>query len=281
MTNKLNIKFNRDFTVLPNQILKDSRLSFKAKGIWCQLISLPEGWNFSISGLAALAKESDKAIRSGLSELIEFGYLEWRKTRNEYNQFSVEVNVFLPEPYAETLHGETATGQNATWRYADNKESNNKELNSNKELNNISGDSSNRDIVPFKKERPRDLIWDAVVDAYGIVKPTSVERGKLNKAVKELKDVGATPEEIFERKGNYEKLMPGAASTPMALVGNWNYCTRENVNALVTSKQRDKAIEEFSGNMAQEEFEQRTFERMLAEGKIDVDGNEIKRKEIG
>lgn len=43
--------------------------------------------------------------------------------------------------------------------------------------------------------RPRDLIWDALTEHFGEVR-TRDERGRRNKAVKQLKEAEATPEEI-------------------------------------------------------------------------------------
>lgn len=100
MSNKLNFHFERDFTVVPNILLRDKRLSYKAKGIFLQIISVPESWNFSVRGLCALAKESTRAVTSGLRELENCGYIEWTKSRTAFNKFNVEVNVFLPEPSA-------------------------------------------------------------------------------------------------------------------------------------------------------------------------------------
>lgn len=128
MSNKLNFKFDRDFTVVPNVLLRDTRLSYKAKGIFLQIISVPETWQFSVRGLAALAKESDRAITSGLKELEACGYLEWCKTKTLNNQFSVEVNVFLPDPSAILPYGKTSTGENAIRQNAHNKEKKNKSI---------------------------------------------------------------------------------------------------------------------------------------------------------
>lgn len=44
-------------------------------------------------------------------------------------------------------------------------------------------------------ERPRDLTWDALTEGFGEPR-TSQERARRNRAVKELKDAQATPEEI-------------------------------------------------------------------------------------
>lgn len=63
-----------NFTVIDNSIFKDRRLSFKAKGLLCQMLSLPDGWEYSVKGLATLASDKYSAITSGLKELEEAGY---------------------------------------------------------------------------------------------------------------------------------------------------------------------------------------------------------------
>jgi len=63
-----------NFTVIDNAIFKDRKLSFKAKGLLCQMLSLPDGWEYSVKGLATLASDKYSAITSGLKELEEAGY---------------------------------------------------------------------------------------------------------------------------------------------------------------------------------------------------------------
>ena len=62
------------FTVIDNAIFKDRKVSFKAKGLLCQMLSLPDGWEYSVKGLATLASDKYSAITSGLKELEEAGY---------------------------------------------------------------------------------------------------------------------------------------------------------------------------------------------------------------
>ena len=63
-----------NFTVIDNAIFKDRKVSFKAKGLLCQMLSLPDGWEYSVKGLATLASDKYSAITSGLKELEEAGY---------------------------------------------------------------------------------------------------------------------------------------------------------------------------------------------------------------
>lgn len=63
------------FTVMSNHYLQDRRLSLKAKGLLSVMMSLPDNWNCSISGLVAISVENESAIKSTLNELKQKGYL--------------------------------------------------------------------------------------------------------------------------------------------------------------------------------------------------------------
>ena len=72
----------RDFTVIRNSIFKDYNLSAKAKGVACQLLSLPPTWDYSVKGLVTLFNDGEASIRSALSELEEAGYLRRERERD-------------------------------------------------------------------------------------------------------------------------------------------------------------------------------------------------------
>jgi hypothetical protein len=46
-------------------------------------------------------------------------------------------------------------------------------------------------------------------------------RAPLNRAVKELRDIGVTPEQVQPRATAYRKTYPDAPLTPMALTKHW------------------------------------------------------------
>lgn len=73
----------KDFTIIRNSIFKDCRLSAKAKGVACQLLSLPPTWDYSVRGLVTLFNDGEASIRSALSELEEAGYLRREQNREE------------------------------------------------------------------------------------------------------------------------------------------------------------------------------------------------------
>jgi len=67
-------KFKSSFAQVPNALLQDSRLSFKARGLWAYMQSLPEDWDFAVERIAT-DKDGKDSVRSGLFELEAAGYL--------------------------------------------------------------------------------------------------------------------------------------------------------------------------------------------------------------
>ena len=75
------VERTRDYTVMCNHHLKDSSLSLKAKGLLSMMLSLPDEWNYSTRGLAAICKEGVDAIGKALKELEQAGYIVRRQLR--------------------------------------------------------------------------------------------------------------------------------------------------------------------------------------------------------
>ncbi|MFF4903212.1 hypothetical protein [Streptomyces sp. NPDC001068] len=63
------------FTRVGNGLLRDGRLSFRAKGIYGFLSSHREGWHVSVAGLVRGGCEGVVAVSAGIGELECFGYL--------------------------------------------------------------------------------------------------------------------------------------------------------------------------------------------------------------
>jgi len=68
-----------NYTVMSNYHLREKGMSLAAKGLLSEMLSLPEDWDYSIAGLAAINNESESTIKRILDELKRFGYLEVKK----------------------------------------------------------------------------------------------------------------------------------------------------------------------------------------------------------
>ena len=104
-----------DFTVMSNYHLRDQTLSLKAKGLLSLMLSLPEDWDYTLSGLARICQEGRDAIRGAISELERAGYVQRRQTVDENGKFS--VNEYLirerpsSQPAEELPDGEDSAGE--------------------------------------------------------------------------------------------------------------------------------------------------------------------------
>ena len=86
---------SNNFTVMSNTHFKEKKMTLKAKGLLSLMLSLPDTWNYSVSGLVALSKDGKDSVMTALAELETFGYLERVRTINEKGQFSgIEYNIF-------------------------------------------------------------------------------------------------------------------------------------------------------------------------------------------
>lgn len=72
---KIKINKQSNFTMVSNHVLRNTNLSLKAKGLYAYMWSLPEDWDYSVSGLTKVLKEGRDAINEALKELEREGYL--------------------------------------------------------------------------------------------------------------------------------------------------------------------------------------------------------------
>lgn len=72
----------KDYTVMCNHHLRDKNLSLKAKGLLSLMLSLPDDWDYTLSGLACINKEKIDAIRTAVLELEQSGYITRKRIRN-------------------------------------------------------------------------------------------------------------------------------------------------------------------------------------------------------
>ncbi|MFC5183653.1 helix-turn-helix domain-containing protein [Actinomadura harenae] len=69
------------FTVVPNDLAQHTDLSLRARGLGLLLLSLPDGADISIRGLATRLNEGETVIARALRELETVGYLTRRVVR--------------------------------------------------------------------------------------------------------------------------------------------------------------------------------------------------------
>lgn len=94
-------KYNSHFTTVSNTILRDSNLSFKAKGLFAYMYSMADGWNFTIKSIATQQRDGYDAVKSGIAELKQHGYIIYEKHSDGTGTYTL-----IDEPKVENPHVE-------------------------------------------------------------------------------------------------------------------------------------------------------------------------------
>ena len=94
------VERNTGYTVMSNHHLRNKELSLKAKGLLSQMLSLPEDWDYTLSGLSYINRESIDAIRTAVWELEKAGYITRRQGRDEKGKMTaIEYTIYeQPQP---------------------------------------------------------------------------------------------------------------------------------------------------------------------------------------
>jgi len=102
-----------NYTILSNEILRDNRLSFRARGILVSILSRPDNWRTSAESLANESIEGRGAILTALKELETIGYLERTKHQNELGHW-VSDSLVYDKPRFEKPTSVQPTSENST-----------------------------------------------------------------------------------------------------------------------------------------------------------------------
>ena len=164
-----------DFTVIDNGIFKNRNLSLKAKGLICLLLSLPDGWEYSVKGLQALSSDKYSAITSGLKELEEAGYFR-REQRFKGGKFAGY----------EYIISET---QNLDFTFSENPISEKTISENHAQLNT----NTNKRLNPLSKK-----VIDTEFDNLWIIYPRKQGKDKAQGYYERARKAGTTYEEVEE-----------------------------------------------------------------------------------
>ena len=84
--NKLNNKIKDNFTIIPNEIIRNKNIRDRARFIFCYMASMPDDWKFYQGVMAKELGYTKDTLRKYIEELLETGYLN-REQRREVGKF--------------------------------------------------------------------------------------------------------------------------------------------------------------------------------------------------
>ena len=168
------------YTVMSNYHLRDMRLSLKARGLLSQILSLPEKWDMTISGLSKINRECSDTIASIIKELEATGYItryRERRKNGTYGEVFYDIRM-KPRHFDEPKRNKSERVKPKQMSSAQlSKEKSNKEK-ENKELFNI-----NQSILPdgidkidgYRAIILENIEYDLIVDQYNKAQPDVTE----------------------------------------------------------------------------------------------------------
>lgn len=80
-------KFETGFSMIPNEMLNDTTITLKAKGLYCFMFSKPDKWNFTIRSMEKQLKDGKQSIMSSMKELKSAGWLAYKKNPDGTGQY--------------------------------------------------------------------------------------------------------------------------------------------------------------------------------------------------
>jgi hypothetical protein len=157
-----------------------------------------------------LAKQMSCSVASvdrALAELVDAGAIR-REHQFIDGRQTVNLYTILATPAAPVMRG-GRTGEEGEGCTGD--------------AQNESHRNDSHTLATASRKRQPDLLFEALAEACRIPidRLTATQRGRLNKAVKELREIEATPDLIADAAKRYRTMYPDATLTPQALTGNW------------------------------------------------------------
>lgn len=175
-----------NYTVMSNYHFKDKSLSLKAKGLLSQMLSLPNDWDYTISGLCAINKENEAAIKSALRELKQFGYLKiTKKMPNETASGRIEYIYDIYECPIQEVEKQGVENLQVEIQGVENQGQLNINKSNTKKLN-----TNNKYLSEFEnlwKEYPRKQGKDKALKAYVKYRLNGGEVEKVKQGIERYK----------------------------------------------------------------------------------------------
>lgn len=150
-------QLKNNFSQISNHALLDTSLSAKAYKLYaymCYRIGLSDSWQFNTYEILKHFKEGDKAMRVAFKELIDAGFLERKRVRNEKGIFERTDYTIYAEP-VNTGSNPQVQNRRVDNRHVDNPHVDNASLNKKEGINK---DLSNKELISLPLESKREIL---------------------------------------------------------------------------------------------------------------------------
>lgn len=99
---------NNPYLIMNKTALDDKRLSLKAKGLICYLLSKPDNWYINTKDIISNSLDGRASVFASINELVLFGYMYKHRFRNSNGSFH-SYNYLVYEHPIKSLSEKTIT----------------------------------------------------------------------------------------------------------------------------------------------------------------------------
>lgn len=96
------VRLENDFTIIPNEILRNKEMKSSTKNILLTMMGLPTEWDFSIAGISACVYEGRETVQKALVELEKLGYITRKRERKENGTLGAMIYTIHQFPVSES-----------------------------------------------------------------------------------------------------------------------------------------------------------------------------------
>ena len=190
-------------------ILKNHSLSLRDRGMVVTLLSLPDNWEFTISGLSKIIPDGKSSIRASLTHLEELGYISRTQKRAESGKFgkiAIEIHETPIAPLSDFRKTEKSIADNpSTGKPLSEKRTQyiNNQLNNNQVNNHPSINHSDKSEEENDTEQLKKLIAENIKleQFYELAEGNSSEQQMIREIYETICDVVCFPREQITIKG--------------------------------------------------------------------------------
>jgi hypothetical protein len=252
------IKHKNPFTAVPNAVLNDERLTFKAKGIYSYLFSKPDGWVFYNQAILNETAEGITSFQSGIKELVKYGWLKKQQLIAKNGQFGgneYELMTELPtqenmstvthkkskktlqKPITENPVSDNPVTENIlSYKEINNKEINNKEINKSNSINTITKKKSNDYQLILES-------WNTFASSNGLSEIRQLTNKRINGIKARQREDGFDLQEIYNCIQASPFLL-GTNGNDWKADFDWVFCSPNNWLKIVEGKYKGEKKQE-------------------------------------
>jgi predicted transcriptional regulator len=162
--NKLNNKIKENFTIIPNEIIRNKNISDRARFIFCYMASMPDDWKFYQGAMAKELGYTKDTLRKYIDELLTTGYLhrEQRREEGKFDSYDYTLNFIPSGKKADTVKSRNVEKPTREKSTLTNKDLEQRKTNTNKDFHKgCENDFSLPDLEvknPFSRQSYHDAL---------------------------------------------------------------------------------------------------------------------------